>query len=198
MSNNKKSSIFEFDANLVLVFMYGVSLILYLIHGCCYFVWVIPMLVYIFETKNIFVRKQASQAIILFLIGSIFSVIMYLVQLALVPVTYVQYVDVTLSGFRLFLTSLCSSIYIMGNVIIFILSLIAIIRVYNYNDYTMPIIGDYIGRFRGVLDKIVGTGDVEDIVNESSNSCNISVGELVVNKKYKNESNKKVVKKDGK
>lgn len=192
---NKESSIGGFNSNIVLVIMYCVALFLYLINGCCYFAWAIPVLVYIFENNSDLVKRQSCQAIMLFLIGAIFSFLIYLVQLALVPVTYVQYANVTLSGVRLFLTTVCSSIYIMGNVIIFILSLIAIIRVYNYNDYAMPIIGEYVSKFKKYLDKIVGNTLPEENNDGSVSSSVVSVGELTENKKYKDtkkNTNKKV------
>lgn len=197
MNVNKETSIGGLNANVVLVIMYVLSLFLYLINGCCYFAWAIPVLVYIFETRSNFVKKQACQAAMLFLIGAIFSFLIYLIQLALVPVTYIQYANVTLSGIRLFLTNLCSSVYIIGNVIIFILSLIAVIRVYNYNDYAMPVIGKYVMLFRKYLDRIVGNTLSDENEVEVSNNNIVSVGELVENKKYKKETSKKV-KKDGK
>lgn len=187
---NKKSSIGARDANMILIIMYILSLILYLFPGVCYFSWIIAMIVYIFENKSEFVKRQAGQAIMLFLFGSIFSLLMYFVQLALVPVTYIQYADITLSGFRLFLSSLTSTIYIMVTIIIFILSIIASIRVYNYNDYTMPVIGDYLNEFRNLLDKVVGNNiTVQDNVVEKSS--NIIVGELIPNDMYKKDGNKK-------
>ena len=187
---NKKSSIGEMDANVILIIMYISSLVLYLLPGVCYFSWVVAMIVYIFESKNEFVKKQAGQAIMLFLVGSVFSLIMYLVQLALVPVTYIQYADITLAGFRLFLSSLVGTIYVIVTIIIFILSIIASIRVYNYNDYTMPIIGDYLDKFRLLLDKVVGNNLTSEgsVVNE--NSSNIIIGELIPNNMYKKDNSK--------
>lgn len=188
--DNKKSSIWGFDANLLLVCMYAISLILYFIHGFCYFGWIIPLLVYVFESDNNFVKKQSSQAIILFLLGSIFSLIVYLTQVAIVPVTYVEYANVTLSGFRLFLSHVSSVVYVMGSSVIVILSLIAIVRLYSYNDYVMPIVGDYLERFRVILDKVVGNSIVED-TNIEKGSSNITIGDLVPNDKYNNKESEK-------
>ena len=50
---NKKSVIGNMDANVVLIVMYILAIILYLLPGARYFAWGIPLIVYLFENKNI-------------------------------------------------------------------------------------------------------------------------------------------------
>jgi uncharacterized membrane protein len=206
---NKKSSIGNIDSNILLIGMNVLSLTLYLLPVVRYFAWGIPLLIYLLENKNGFIRKQAAQAMMLFIIGSLFSAIIYLLRMILVPVTYIQYVDINLVGVNSFLLGLVNIFSLIVMVTIFTFSIIDMIRVYNYYDYSIPILGEYIVLFRSLLDKIVGKVDEnnfdKDIMNDCEKGSDIVVGELIKNIEYRekpgvrNSKKKKdnVINKDG-
>ena len=190
---NKKSVIGNMDANVVLIVMYILAIILYLLPGARYFAWGIPLILYLFENKNEFIRKQSVQAVMLFMVGSLFAILIYLLQLALVPVTYVQYAEITLIGFRSFLLGIVNIIFCVGTVVILAFSCIDMIRVYNYYDYEIPFLGKGIKPFRSILDKIVGEvnteeGNIGTSISdyEDENFC-VAVGELIKNSKFKED-----------
>jgi uncharacterized membrane protein len=164
---NKKSSVFNIDANLLLIGMNTITLILYLLPGARYFAWGIPMLVYLLENKNEFIRKQAVQSIMLFMIGSLFSIIIYLLRISVGFTGYFQYINGNLTGINSFLLGIVSILYLMGSVIIFTFAIIDMIRVYNYYDYSIPFLEKYTDKFRRMLNKIVGEFDGDSGFNNN-------------------------------
>ena len=53
-----KSSFLNLDANITILIAYLGGLVLKWLETSCYFAWAIPLIIYLIETKNEFVKKQ--------------------------------------------------------------------------------------------------------------------------------------------
>jgi len=107
--NNNKSSIFNLNANIIILIAYLGGLIFKWLDTACYFAWAIPLIIYLVESKNEFVKKQSSQATFLFLISSLLSGLVYLMLLIFAP-------DKTQDIYNMIITG---SLFLVGVVSIF-------------------------------------------------------------------------------
>lgn len=182
----------DVQENIFVIIIYGVSMLLYLLPGAGFFAWSVALIGYLLK-KDSFTREYVLQAFILYLSGGIFNVLIYILQLAIVPVTYVQYANVTLSAMRTFLSGIINVIYIMGITVIFSISIISIIKAYYFKRYNIYGIDKVKEKFRVILNKILDEEN-EDKDNNIDNNMIVEVGELLENGDYKSrKSVKKLV-----
>ena len=148
----QKSSILKLPANIIIIIAYLSGLILKWNNITCYFAWIIPLIIYLIE-KNEYVKKQVSQATLLFLINSLCSILSFIILLIFVPKSSINIYDMIITG-SLLMIGLCSILSLLISVFVTVYSVIASIKTYNYNDYNIPYLSNYLDYFRIYLDKL--------------------------------------------
>lgn len=152
---SNKSSVFNLDANIVILIAYIGGLIFKWLDTACYFAWAIPLIIYLIESKNEFVKKQSAQAILLYLISSLLSILTYLLLTIFAPNETQDIYSMIITG-SLFLIGLVSILSTVVSVIITVFAIVATVKTYNYEDYDIPYLSNYLDKFREYLEKLEG------------------------------------------
>lgn len=149
-----KSSIGEMDANKMAVITYIGGGVLGFIPGLYYFSWVVPLVIYILEKKSKFVKKHALQSLSLQIISSVIMFILYFIVGGIIKRSYSENPLSYLSGVYTGLAFI-STLAMIVSVIFAVVVIIAMIKAYNYQEYTIPLIGKITKGLEKNLDKIV-------------------------------------------
>lgn len=149
-----KSSIGEMDANIMAVITYIGGGVLGFIPGLYYFSWVVPLVIYILEKKSKFVKKNALQSLSLQIVSSVILFILYFIVGGIIKRSYSGNPLSYLSGVYTGLAFI-STLAMIVSVIFAVVVIIAMIKAYNYQEYTIPLIGKITKVFEKNLDKIV-------------------------------------------
>ncbi|MDD2208362.1 MAG: DUF4870 domain-containing protein [Bacilli bacterium] len=149
-----KSSIGEMDANKMAVITYIGGGVFGFIPGLYYFSWVVPLVIYILEKKSKFVKKNALQSLSLQIVSSVILFILYFIVGGIIKKSYsgnpLSYLSGVYTGH-----SFISDLATIVSVIFAVVVIIAMIKAYNYQEYTIPLIGKFTKVLKKNLDKIV-------------------------------------------
>lgn len=160
----KKSSIFNLNANIVILIAYLGGLLFKWLHVACYFAWAIPLIIYLIENKNEFVKKQSAQATLLFLISSIISGLVYFLLIIFAPTETTDIYNMIVTG-SILLLGVLSLLSTIVSIAITVFAVVATVKTYNYEDYNIPYLSKYLDKFRSYLEILEGK-------NNSSCNCN--------------------------
>ena len=149
----EKSSILNINANIIVLVAYLGGLILKWNELGCYFAWIIPLLIYLFESKSELVKKQSAQATLLFFINSIISLAILILLFFFVPNKDIDIYKMIITG-SLLIVGLLSIVSMIISIAIIYFSISAILKAYKYKDYNIPFLSNYITNFRKYLDRI--------------------------------------------
>lgn len=152
---NKKSSILNLDANIVVLIAYLGGLVFRWLHILCYLAWIIPLIIYLCESKNEFVKKQSAQATLLYFVSSLLSVAVYVFLIIFAPSETQDIYNMIITG-SLFLVGVISILATIIAITITIFGIVAIIKTYNYEDYEIPYLSKYLSKFRNYLEVLEG------------------------------------------
>ncbi len=152
---NKKSSILNLDANIVVLIAYLGGLVFRWLHILCYLAWIIPLIIYLCESKNEFVKKQSAQATLLYLVSSLLSVAVYMLLIIFAPSKSQDIYNMIITG-SLFLVGVISILATIIAITITIFGIVAIVKTYNYEDYEIPYLSKYLSKFRSYLEILEG------------------------------------------
>ena len=161
-----KSSVLNLDANIVVLIAYLGGLIFKWLDTACYFAWAIPLIIYLIESKNKFVKRQSAQATLLYLVGSILSIIIYLLLIIFAPNENANIYNMIITG-SLLLLGLISLLATIVAVTITIFAVVAIIKTYNYEDYNIPYLSKFLDKFIYYLEVLEGKHNK----NKKEHSC---------------------------
>ena len=150
-----KSSFLNLDANIVVLIAYLGGLIFRWLKTACYFAWAIPLIIYLIESKNKFVKKQSAQATLLYVISSLSSGLIYLSLVVFAPTETSDIYNMIITG-SLFLVGIISLLSTIIAVIITIFAIVAAIKTYSYEDYDIPYLSNHLNRFREYLEILEG------------------------------------------
>ncbi len=151
----QKSSVFNLDANIVVMIAYLGGLIFRWTNIACYFAWAIPLIIYLIESKNEFVKKQSAQATLLYLISSVLSILIYIFLIIFAPSETADIYNMIITG-SLLLIGLVSLLATIIAIAIAIFAIVAIVKTYNYEDYNIPYLSRYLDKFRKYLELLEG------------------------------------------
>lgn len=187
----QKSSIFNLDANIVVLIAYLGGLICKWLHVVCYFAWVIPLIIYLIESKNEFVKRQSAQATLLYLVSSILSLLVLIFLKIFAPSESADIYNMIITG-SLFLVGIISLLATLVAVAITIFAIVAAVKTYNYEDYNIPYLSRYLDKFISYLEILEGKTHKP----KEENTCNCE--ECHCNKSYKKVKPHKIRKKETK
>lgn len=202
---NDKSSLSGIDANVIVLIGYLGGLFLSWIISIGYFVWLLPLIIYIIEKKSEFVKEQMAQATVLYITTSIITLIFNLIWIIMFPESY--NIGLNLNNFS-GSTLVVSTMNILSVTITVLITLIVIItsmKTWYYENYRIPIIGFFVPGFRNLLDKIISNKKnnnkeihLEEEVQDSEKEKNEDIDEskevtkeIPIKKKVTNQKRKK-------
>ena len=137
---DNKSSILGIEGNVIVLVGYLGGLFLSWIIGINYFAWLLPLILYIIEKKNEFIKEQMAQATVLYIFVSIIMLIFNLIWIVMFPESYKLGLNLeNFSGSTL----IVSTMNILSVTIAIIITLIVIntsIKTWYYENYKIPII----------------------------------------------------------
>jgi uncharacterized Tic20 family protein len=156
-----KSSIGDLEANIVAIIAYlGGSLIAF-IPGFRYFSWAVPLVIYLIEKKSNFVKKHAIQSLTLQIVSSILMFILYVIIGGIIRMSYSNnpwtYIGRVYSGL-----AIITPIAMIISLIFGVFAIIAVVKAYNYEEYSIPFIGKFTRSSEKVLNKIVNNDSKEE------------------------------------
>lgn len=193
--NNNKSSFFNINANIVVLIAYLGGLIFKWIDTACYFAWAIPLIIYLVESKNKFIKKQSAQATLLYLVSSILSIIVYILLTIFAPSETKDIYNMIITG-SLLLIAVIALISTLIAITITIFGVVAMIKTYNYEDYEIPYLSKYLSKFIKYLELLEGkTKKNKKKESCSCKECNCKEKEQEPTKKYKRVKPHKIRKK---
>ena len=182
MTKKSKSTTFNINANILVLIAYAGGLLLTWIQTACYFAWGIPLIIYLTEEKNKFIKKQSSQATLLFLITSIISIISYLLLILVSPDNYNNIYSLIVGGNFIIIAAL-SVIISAVKIVVTIFTIVAIIKTWHYQDYEIPYLNKILPTFTKYLEIIDGKKNSPEEKSKANNSKKIKR-----NKIHKNTS----------
>lgn len=152
---DNKSSILGIEGNVIVLVGYLGGLFLSWIIGINYFAWLLPLILYIIEKKNEFIKEQMAQATILYIFVSIIMLIFNLIWIIMFPDSYKLGLNLeNFSGSTL----IVSTMNILSVTITIIITLIVIntsMKIWYYENYKIPIIRFFAPKFRSLLSKVM-------------------------------------------
>ena len=152
---DNKSSILGIEGNVIVLVGYLGGLFLSWIIGINYFAWLLPLILYIIEKKNEFIKEQMAQATVLYIFVSIIMLIFNLIWIIMFPGSYKLGLNLeNFSGSTL----IVSTMNILSVTIAIIITLIVIntsMKTWCYENYKIPIIRCFVPKFRSLLSKVM-------------------------------------------
>lgn len=134
-----KSNIFDGDANVMALIAYAASIVIIFIPGISFISWLVPLIFYFVENKSNFVKFHAMQALLLNIAGIVVKFILGLLAGGNIIAVIFGRHSVFNWG-TLAVTFIFSGII---SLIIIIFEIIAMIKAYNYEEYKIPLIGNW-------------------------------------------------------
>ena len=156
MEKNNKSSISGIDANVIVLIAYLGGLLLTWITNLDYAAWIVPFIIYILERNSEFVKKQSAQATVFFIVTALISLIFNIIWLILFPTSYI--VGTSLNNFTgsTLIMSIMSIISLLISISIVVIVIIISSKVWNYENYKIPVVNKLVPLFRNLVDKLIG------------------------------------------
>lgn len=163
---DNKSSIFGIEGNVIVLVGYLGGLFLSWIIGINYFAWLLPLILYIIEKKNEFIKEQMAQSTILYIFVSIIMLIFNLIWIVMFPESYKLGLNLeNFSGSTL----IVSTMNILSVTITIIITFIVIntsMKTWCYENYKIPIIRFFVPKFRSLLSKVITNSKTNKEKNE--------------------------------
>ena len=167
MAKKSKSTTFNIDANILVLIAYLGGLLFTWIRNACYFAWAIPLIIYLTEEKNKFIKKQSAQATLLYLLTSLISIISYLLLILVSPDNYNNIYSLIVGGNFIIIAALSIVISVI-KIIVTIFTVVAIIKTWNYQDYEIPYLNKILPTFIKYLEIIDGKKTNKEEEKENS------------------------------
>lgn len=207
--DNKKSSIGGIEANIVVLICYLGGLLLAWFYDTKILAWLLPLIIYIVERENEFVKKHAAQASVLYFIYSMISLIIMFMSISMFNISNIFTMNLTNFEGSLLMASTLSMIAMLILVVITILSVIVSSKVWHYEDYDIPFVKYFVKGFRKFMDNLMKskvketTQDEDNIIvsselKENEKEVMLEEDSLVIVKEEINDKEKKEKKIDKK
>lgn len=175
--NNHKSSILNYDANVLSFLIYFIIAMVGFIPFLNYIIFALPLIIYVMEKKSKFVRDNMLQALVISFGSSIF----YLLCLA---ISFISKPRCNSSLSLCFGSSIIHKMFSMFGSIrwmfagfIFVICLVLSLRAYNYENYKLNYIGKSYDKISKFLNKLLGVHPIE---GEETKQDETSVVEQVI------------------
>jgi uncharacterized membrane protein len=128
-----KSSIGGLDANIMALIAYIGGAVIGWIPVLRYFAWLVPIVIFFLEKNSTFVKFHAMQAFLLNVVGSVLSLIVYVLIGGIIRAA---------NPYQMFGTLAIVGVLVMIiSIIITIFSILALYNAYKYKLYFIPVIG---------------------------------------------------------
>lgn len=131
-------SIFDLDANIVMLIAYFGAIIISFIPGINFFAWAVPLIIFFIEKDSKYVKFHAMQSLLLEV-----AVLAIALILGLLIGLFTTAAVLAGSGFLLVLTALTSVVTILIPIVLIVFSIIAAIKGWKYDCYKISIIGNW-------------------------------------------------------
>ncbi len=154
--NNHKSSIFNYDANVLSFLIYLIIMIFNFVPFLNYFIFALPLIIYVIEKKSDFVRGHSLQAFVISFFSSIFSLLCLLVSYIAKPRCNATLSFCFGSSIIHKMFSMFGSIRWMFCGFIFVICLVLALRAYNYESYKLEYVDKFIDKIGKFLNKLLG------------------------------------------
>lgn len=185
---DNKSSILGIEGNVIVLVGYLGGLFLSWIIGINYFAWLLPLILYIIEKKNEFIKEQMAQATVLYIFVSIIMLVFNLIWIIMFPESYKLGLNLeNFSGSTL----IVSTMNILSVTITIIITFIVIntsMKTWYYENYKIPIIRFFVPKFRSLLSKVTKNSEANKEKVEEEKQ------EEIIEKEEKNEEGVKTEK----
>lgn len=155
MTKKTKSNTFNINANIIVLTSYLGGLLFTWIQTACYFAWAIPLIIYLTEDKNKFIKKQSAQATLLYLLTSLISIVSYFLLLIVSPNNYDNIYSIIVGGNLILIVAL-SIIISTLKITVTVFTIVALIKTWNYQDYEFPYLNKILPIFINFLENIDG------------------------------------------
>ena len=152
---NKKSSLGGIDANIVVLICYLGALLLAWFGDTKFLAWLVPLVIYIIERDNEFVKKHAAQASVLYFGYSMVSLIIMFMAISMFNITDIFSMNLDNFSGSLLMASTLSMFAMLVLVVVTILTAIVASKVWHYEDYDIPFVKLFVKSFRKFMDKLM-------------------------------------------
>lgn len=173
--DSHKSSIRNYDANVLSFAIYFIVMIASFIPFLNYIVFALPLIIYVMEKKSDFVRSNSLQAFVVSLFSSIFSLMCLLVSFVAKPRCNESLSFCFGSSIIHKMFSMFGSVRWMFSGFIFVICLVLALRAYNYEEYKLNYVGGFIDKVARFLNRLLGVVPIggkeetyEEIVEEET------------------------------
>lgn len=141
-----KSSI-GMDANLWAMLVYIITIILGWIPVVQYVAWVFPLVIYLTEKDSDFVKFHAMQALAIYIINAIISIIFAIIGAAIAATAVLNSFNILGAAGGVIALSAVSVII---GILIMVFAIIALIKAYQYEEYKIPVIGTFADKLSSI------------------------------------------------
>lgn len=166
---NRKSSIGGIETNIIVLVCYLGALLLAWFNDTKFLAWLLPLIIYIVERDNEFIKKHSAQATILYFNYSFICLIIMFVSISMFNISNIFTMNLENFSGSLLLASSLSMIALLFLIIITIITAIVASKVWHYEDYDIPFIKSFVKSFRRFIDKLINNNS-----NNSSDDVIIS------------------------
>ena len=137
-----KSSLFDLNANIVVLIVWWGAVVINWLFDASYLSFIIPLVFLLFEKKSPLVREHAGQALIVNIFSSVIGIIIAILTL-ISSGTSIVFGSIGLSVIFL---SFFGVIAVIIDITILVLSIIASIKGWSFEEFEIPLLGP-IGKF---------------------------------------------------
>ncbi len=137
--DHHKSSIADFDANIVALLAYLIPTVLAFAMYVRFAAWLVPIVVFFLEKESKFVKFHAMQSFLINVIGAVIGIITKLIAALVIAMG-----SSSIAMFFGIAFSLIATLILIG---LFVLDILAMIGAYNYKEVHIPIIGNISSNF---------------------------------------------------
>ncbi len=149
----QKSTINGANANTIILIGYIGGLILRWIPSVCYLSWLLPFIIYILEKENTYIKKHMTQATTLYLVSAVLSLAITCISFAIIPI-YVIEQKIHYPFISIFYSSIILLCAFVIGILVTVYAIIATIKSWNYQEYTIPFIDKLTPYVQNILRKI--------------------------------------------
>lgn len=162
-----KSSIGSLDANLVALLSYLVASLFLIIPGVGYVAWVVPLVVYLMETKSTFVKKNAMQSLVIHALSTLVSLLFRVIIGGILGLIF----SGPFSWRSIGIVSLFGTLTTIFAVAVIVFSILAMIRAYQYTEYNIPLIGPIVKWITGLFSGKKGAASAEEAAGTAAGTA---------------------------
>jgi len=152
--NIEKSSIADMNANVMALVAYLGGGVLAFIPGVRYFAWIVPVIILLIEKKSSLVKKSAAQSIVIQLIATIVSFILYVIVYNIVLNSITANPWSILTGAATGLSTV-TTIAMVFSIAIGLVVIVASIKAYNNEYFKIPFVSTMADKIEKLAAKIM-------------------------------------------